>query len=251
MGLADLHIHTIYSPDGTGTVRAVLKRAAEMGLNVIAITDHDEIRAALEGMSLAPAYGLHVVPGSEVSTAEGHLLALFVHRVPPAGLSLGDTVRWVRDEGGLCIAPHPIIRGRQSLMFSTIQKALNDPQVAPFLVGIEVFNASIVHPRRNHLVTTVTRGWPLAPVSNSDAHLVRMIGTAATYFPGSTSEELRDALINRRTEVAVAESEPRPALFLSWGAHLALRYTGWVTGNPHPGAPLRKTFIGFTVPQTI
>ena len=43
MGLADLHMHTIYSYDGTATVPAVLRRAHEIGLDVIAITDHDEV----------------------------------------------------------------------------------------------------------------------------------------------------------------------------------------------------------------
>lgn len=243
MGLADLHIHTIYSPDGTGTVRAVLRRAAEVGLDVIAITDHDEIRAALEGVDLAPSYGLHVIPGSEVSTADGHLLALFIRRNPPTGLSLSETLHWVRDAGGLCIAPHPG-NGHPSLAFRTIRQALGDSQIAPFLVGMEVFNAGIVPLKRNHIATATGRGLPLAPVSNSDAHVMHMIGTAATYFPGRTSEELREALLNRNTEVAVAESGSRPALLLRWGANLALRYTGWVTVNRHPDAPLRKAWIG-------
>ncbi|MCS7178833.1 MAG: PHP domain-containing protein [Anaerolineae bacterium] len=253
MGFADLHIHTIHSPDGTGTVRAVLKRAAEVGLDVIAITDHDEIRAALEGVSLSPSYGVYVVPGVEVSTAEGHLLALFVYRTPPSGLSLSDTVRWVRDAGGLCVAPHPG-HGHQSLSFRAIQQALSDPQVAPYLAGVEVFNASAIRQRRNHHATAAARemGLPLALVSNSDAHMVQMIGLAATYFPGDTPDELREALMNRRTEVAVAESgRSRPALFLRWGGHLALRYAGWVTGNRHPDAPLRKIFVGFAMPQRV
>ena len=53
MGLADLHLHTIYSYDGSATVPAVLRRAHEIGLNVIAITDHDEIAGALEAVKLA------------------------------------------------------------------------------------------------------------------------------------------------------------------------------------------------------
>ncbi|MCS7221255.1 MAG: PHP domain-containing protein [Anaerolineae bacterium] len=251
MGLADLHIHTICSPDGTGTVRAVLKRAAEVGLDVIAITDHDEIRAALEGADLAPSYGLHVIPGVEVSTADGHLLALFVHRRPPVGLSASDTVRWVRDEGGLCIAPHPG-QGRQSLSFQVLQQVLKDPQIAPSLVGMEVFNASAVHQKRNHIAMATVRemGWSLALIGNSDAHMVRMIGSATTCFPGHTPEELWKALISRNTEVAVAESLSRSALFLRWGAHLALRYIGWVTVNHHPDAPLRKAWIGLAALHT-
>ena len=53
MGKADLHIHSIYSYDATSTVRAVLKQAADVGLNVIAVTDHDEIRGSLEARTRA------------------------------------------------------------------------------------------------------------------------------------------------------------------------------------------------------
>ncbi len=63
MGLADLHIHTVYSWDGTATVSAVLKTAMIRGLNVIAITDHDEIQGALDAQKLAPDYGLDMCRG--------------------------------------------------------------------------------------------------------------------------------------------------------------------------------------------
>ena len=58
MGLADLHIHTIYSYDGTMSVPAELARACQIGLNVIAITDHDEIAGSLNALELAPKYGV-------------------------------------------------------------------------------------------------------------------------------------------------------------------------------------------------
>ena len=54
MGKADLHVHTTHSWDGTCAVKAVLKQAAHVAcLDVLAITDHDEIRGALEAMELA------------------------------------------------------------------------------------------------------------------------------------------------------------------------------------------------------
>ena len=58
MGFADLHIHTIYSYDGTATVPAVLRRAKQIGLDVIAITDHDELRGSLKALEIAPATAL-------------------------------------------------------------------------------------------------------------------------------------------------------------------------------------------------
>ncbi|HSQ39184.1 MAG TPA: PHP domain-containing protein, partial [Anaerolineales bacterium] len=107
MGLADLHMHTIYSYDGTATVPDVLRRAHEVGLDVIAITDHDVIEGTLEAVKLAPHFGVDVIPGIEITTADGDLLALFVTELVPAGLPLVETVLRVRELGGVCIAPHP------------------------------------------------------------------------------------------------------------------------------------------------
>ncbi|HLA08610.1 MAG TPA: PHP domain-containing protein [Anaerolineales bacterium] len=72
MGLADLHIHTICSYDGTASVPAVLARAKKIGLNVIAITDHDEIAGSLKARGLASKYSVEVIPGIEITTPEGY-----------------------------------------------------------------------------------------------------------------------------------------------------------------------------------
>ena len=111
MGLADLHLHTIYSYDGTAPLPAVLTRAKQLGLDVIAITDHDEIAGALKALEIAPLYGVEVIPGVEITTAEGDLLALFIKEKVAAGLSLVETVLKVRELGGVCIAPHPMAGG--------------------------------------------------------------------------------------------------------------------------------------------
>jgi predicted metal-dependent phosphoesterase TrpH len=70
MGLADLHIHTVYSYDGTASVLAVLRRAKTLGINMIAITDHDEIAGSLKALEHAGDFGIEVIPGIEITTAE-------------------------------------------------------------------------------------------------------------------------------------------------------------------------------------
>lgn len=84
---ADLHIHTHYS-DGTMGVPELLAHVArEQELAVIAVTDHDTIAGAQEARRLAPSFGVEVIVGEEVSTADGHLLALFIEeRLPPGTL---------------------------------------------------------------------------------------------------------------------------------------------------------------------
>ena len=85
LGRCDPHIHTTYS-DGLGSPREVVERAMALGLDVIAITDHDSVQGALEARELAAraGYPLDVIVGSEVTTARGvHLLALFVEERLP------------------------------------------------------------------------------------------------------------------------------------------------------------------------
>lgn len=67
-------------------------RARQAGLDVIAITDHDEIRGALKALDLAPQYGIEVIPGIEITTAEGDLVALFVTETIEPGRPLIETI---------------------------------------------------------------------------------------------------------------------------------------------------------------
>src|SRR5512133_384522 len=144
MGLADLHMHTIYSYDGTATVPAVLKRAKQIGLDMIAITDHDEIRGALLAEQLAPEFGIQVIPGVEITTAEGDLLALSIRELVPAGLPLIETIKRVGDLGGFCIAPHPMATGlgMKSLSAYSIRQAQLNYETERILIGIETYNAT-------------------------------------------------------------------------------------------------------------
>ena len=96
---ADLHIHTMAS-DGTASVSQVLAHAEEVGLDIIAITDHDRIDAAQAAQQMALANGLHVqvIIGEEISTLQGHVLGLFLHeRVRPPGHDVVGTAAVVAD----------------------------------------------------------------------------------------------------------------------------------------------------------
>src|SRR5712691_2379603 len=110
-------------------------------LDVIAITDHDETSASVEGRDWAArqGYRVQVIPGVEITTRDGHLLALFVEARPPALRSVQDTAEWVRARGGLCLAPHPFTRWTHSLS----NRALCAVIEGGLLAGVEVLNASL------------------------------------------------------------------------------------------------------------
>jgi hypothetical protein len=223
MGLADLHLHTIYSYDGTAAVAAVLKRAKQIGLDVIAITDHDEIAGALKAVELAPMFGVEVIPGSEITTAEGDLLALFINQKVEAGLSLVETVLRVRELGGVCIAPHPMAggMGMKSLSAKSILNALRDGEVARTLIGIETYNGTAIDRISNHYAGLLANRLKIARTGSSDAHIVETIGFGATEFEGKTALDLLTALKNGTTRVRKQGEWGMARIVGSWVIHYA------------------------------
>jgi len=218
MGFADLHIHTSYSKDGTASVTDVLQRAKEVELDVIAITDHDEIRGALEAQNLASKYGVEVISGIEITTAEGDLLALFVDKLVAPYLSLEETVLRVGELGGICIAPHPMDNGfkMHSLGSYPIMKALRNPDVAEVLVAIETYNATTLNKENNRYADILANRLEIAKTGSSDAHILRTIGLGGTIFPGYSGQDLLTAFRNRTTVPHVNEDWNAVKILGSW-----------------------------------
>jgi predicted metal-dependent phosphoesterase TrpH len=221
MGLADLHIHTIYSYDGTATVPAILRHAREIGLDVIAITDHDEIGGALEAVKIAPNYGVEVIPGIEITTAEGDLLALFITEKVDAGLPLIETILKVRELGGVCIAPHPMAggMGMKSLSAKSILKALRNKQAADTLIGIETYNGTAIDRISNHYASLLAARLKVSQTGSSDAHVLEAIGIGATEYHGRTAAEFRSALRSGETKVRKQKEWSTARILGSWATN--------------------------------
>ncbi len=229
MGQADLHIHTIYSYDGTATVEAVLKHARRAGLDVIAITDHDEIRGALRAEEISAHYNIGLIPGIEVSTAEGHLLTLFVRQRIPAGRSLIETLQRVYEAGGIAIAAHPLAIGAHSLNETAIRRALQTEIGQQTLLAVESVNASLFYRGSNLRAARLTQRTGLAAVGCSDSHVGWNIGHARTVFPGSTTADLRKALMEKQTTAVYAHPQRTVFFFADHILRSMLRRMGWVS----------------------
>jgi predicted metal-dependent phosphoesterase TrpH len=189
-------MHTIYSYDGTASVPAVLKRAQQIGLDVIAITDHDEIAGSLKAVELALNYGVEVIPAIEITTAEGDLLAFDITHKVKRGLPLIETILKVGELGGFCIAPHPMAEGigMKSLSAYSILRAARNADVARILIGIETYNATTLDKMSNRYARILANRLNLAQTASSDAHVVEAIGLGATEFDGRTARDLIKAL---------------------------------------------------------
>jgi predicted metal-dependent phosphoesterase TrpH len=216
MSKADLHIHTTYSIDGTASVREALESAVRVGLDVIAITDHDEVRGSLEARAISSEYGIQVVPGAEVSTSEGHLVVLFIERNIPSGMSLIDTLIAVREIGGMAIAAHPDHPTLNSISLKSILKALEHPQAREALYGIEICNMNPTHSPFNGRSQKAAAALPLAHIASSDAHIASMIGAGVTHFEGSSVRDLRRAIQRRTTQPEQVNHELPLRIFIRW-----------------------------------
>lgn len=93
--------------DSKVKVEELLETARDRGLDVVCISDHDEIEGSLKALKLAKKYGLVCIPGEEITSAEGHLLVYGVKKKVPTKLSAIETVGLVHKMGGIVVAPHP------------------------------------------------------------------------------------------------------------------------------------------------
>jgi predicted metal-dependent phosphoesterase TrpH len=187
---ADLHMHTTAS-DGTATVPELLEHVAQdTDLRVIAITDHDSIAGAKEARRLARQFGIDVIMGEEVSTADGHLLALFIETLVPPHRPAAETIAAIHTQGGLAIAAHPFDRSVPSLGRFGLQHDGWD------FDAIEGFNAGVIWSQRgcNDAAQQAAATLGLPAVGGSDAHTLATVGLGYTPFPGTSADDLYRAV---------------------------------------------------------
>lgn len=163
----DLHTHTDRSPDCRVAPADLVRRAREVGLDRLAVTDHDRIEGAFAAREADPEL---VIVAEEVRTADGpELIGLFLEEYVSPGLSFRETAAAIREQGGVTYLPHPFDPARGT--------------TGAFLEGradcvdlVEGFNARThdagAHERARRWAGE--RGLPLG--AGSDAHLLRAVG---------------------------------------------------------------------------
>jgi predicted metal-dependent phosphoesterase TrpH len=203
-GAADLHVHTSWS-DGHSSVAEIVDLLAAMPQRlIVAITDHDTIEGAREACELGQRHRLEIIIGEEISTAEGHLLGLFLEQRIAPGASMAASIRAVHAQGGVAVVAHPydwLTDSAGELVRSRAVIAGGDWA----LDGVETFNAALPLAGMNRRAAALARTLALCPVAGSDAHHAAMIGRGCTRFHGSTAQQLKQALLRGTT---VADGRP-------------------------------------------
>ncbi|USZ72868.1 CehA/McbA family metallohydrolase [Natronosalvus halobius] len=183
----ELHVHSSLSYDGRDPVEFILEQASAVGLDAIAITDHDEIAASLEAVERAPNYGLVGIPGMEISSKAGHILGFGIAEAVPPGLSYESTLEAIREQGGIAVVPHPFQESRHGVMARVSRADLAQAD------AIEVYNSRLLTGRANRQAERFARSRNLPMTAGSDAHIGEMVGQAVTRV--DTDERSADAIL--------------------------------------------------------
>ena len=211
---ADLHCHTDCS-DGVVTSGQILEIAKSRGIRVVAITDHDIVHGALRAQSQYTCRGPRVVVGQEVTTRwQHHIVGLFLGGPVPIFRTVPDTVRAIRERGGLAVIAHPALGLPSSASIKAITEWLRETTFD----GIELDSPYISAQSRNRLLDfyDAHRERLGAAIGGTDAHFGD-VGKIVTLFEGETPEDLRAAIESGRTAVARTGLEyPKPG----WRMHL-------------------------------
>jgi hypothetical protein len=219
----DLHCHSHYSGDGVSSPEELIASARKKGLNGFALTDHntsDGCRYLLEkGFMREDGQAVDdflIIPGVEVTTAEGHLLCLGVILPYLKGTPALEVCRLVHSMGGLAIPPHPYDLFRAGIRESVLETLEID--------GLEVFNAATTFKRYNRHAFEYAQRRGLPMTAGSDAHHEAAIGTAYTILH---TEELsvKSILgqIPKETELSQKYMSAKDAFRKTWNNWLRLR----------------------------
>lgn len=175
----DLHIHSSYSRDATPNPREILSAARRVGLDGVAITDHNAFKGSLEAHALAKESGIILIRGVEVSAKEGHVLAYGVSDIVTKDLPVAETIERIRDAGGIAVAAHPK-RFPSGMGLELARSGRFD--------AIEILNGGSSS-RSNRLARRVAEELHSSVSAGSDAHELDQVGKSFTIIESASNED--------------------------------------------------------------
>ena len=167
----ELHSHTHYSRgtkvfyDGVESPEKMVRRAKELGLGALAVTDHNTMFAIKEAKAAGKKHGVLIIPGEEIGSKDGHILALGIKKVIRPGIGVAETVDLIHKQGGVAIAVHPF-----DIKHDGLGKKANSCD------AIEIFNGNNVDRLSNRRARKFAQKNKMIMVAGSDAHTTAMVG---------------------------------------------------------------------------
>jgi predicted metal-dependent phosphoesterase TrpH len=167
--------------DSSTTLDQVIKECQKKNINCIAIADHGAIEGALKMRSLAP---FQVIVAEEVLTTQGEIMGMFLKELVPSGLSMEESIRRIKDQGGLLCTPHPFDKFRGSALNKEVME-----QIREQIDVVEIFNARNPLLKSSDMAKEFARAHGLPGSAGSDAHAPGEIGNAYLEMPEFKNKE--------------------------------------------------------------
>lgn len=165
----DPHIHSNYSGDAMNSPQEIIKKSKSLGLNIIAISDHNTVEGAKIAIKETKNDDdILVVPSIEISSSMGHILGLGVEELIKKGLSPEETVDEIHSHGGLAIVAHPYCYYRHGLFCKYKNTDLK-------IDGVESKNARYILGYSNSKGKKLAKKKKIAEIGSSDAHMIDFI----------------------------------------------------------------------------
>lgn len=184
--LIDLHNHTWpRSHDSVLDPRDLVGRAKAAGLDGVCLTEHDALWPAEEAAALAEEFGIAVIPGCEVSTDEGHILAWGMEKYVFGMHRVQRLAEHVRERGGALVLAHPYRRqiawkDEPAEWTAALERALKNAAM-PQCIALEVLNGRGKE-RENRFSLDLAELSNKPGTAGTDSHAVHDIGKVATWF---------------------------------------------------------------------
>jgi predicted metal-dependent phosphoesterase TrpH len=208
----DLHNHTRYSPDSRVAPADLVRVARKAGLDGVAITDHNAVGGIREAEEAAGTEFV-VIPGLEISTKSGHVLAYGIREVVPRDLSVAETVRRIEAIGGVAVAAHPY-RFWSGLGEAALSEAS--------FVAYETRNARTLR-GGNERARALALARQVGQTGGSDSHFLDEVGQAIT--------TLDSGIVRPEDVVELLEARKTSAEGRSRGASATVRYVTKAVGE--------------------
>lgn len=193
---ADFHIHTRFSRDSILSEEKFVRTAIARGLTHVAVTNHNNVEGAIAVRDKVRELGLQdrltVILGEEVSTADGEIVALFITRTIPRGLSADETADAIHEQGGLVSIPHPFDPFRASHIREVPLTRLAE---AGKIDAVEVYNSRVTFHRHNVAAAEFAARYGIPGIAASDSHSSFEVAMSCNVLPPfNTAAELKAAL---------------------------------------------------------
>jgi hypothetical protein len=186
----DFHIHTYYSYDGSSSPEEIVEAAIKKDINGICITDHGQIKGAIEAMKYGFDKNILVIPGIEIKTKSGDILGINIKKRIPDGLSAEESIKEIRKQGGIAVIAHPF--GWWPWKFKGNEKEILGAD------GVEIFNAFRFNFSNKKAFRFVEKN-QIPFTAGSDAHRAEFVGRGYLEIPKDnlSEKEVIEEIMNK------------------------------------------------------